>query len=126
MELKSLLIEATDETPFVHFDVQKCNLTLTGRSMPENAYRFYGPVIEHIKFYSQHMSRQFKVHIELEYYNSSSGRFLLELLGVLQERFKSATECCIYWHVDNEDELMIQKGEELKELLSLPIELVKK
>ncbi len=93
--------------------------------MPENAFRFYGPVIEHIKFYSQHMARQFQVFVELEYYNSSSGRYLLELLGVLQERFKSHHECCIYWKVEHDDELMIEKGEELKELISLPLEIVR-
>lgn len=123
MQHAPFLLEATDETPFVLFSMEQCKLVIRGRSMPENAYRFYQPLIEHIKLHSHFAARQFVVVIELDYFNSSSGRFILELLIEFQKRFKTPGECKVYWVVREDDEIMKDRGTEIKELISLPVEL---
>ncbi|MBL7944214.1 MAG: DUF1987 domain-containing protein [Flavobacteriales bacterium] len=123
MQHHPLTIEGTDETPFVFFSMEDCRLVIKGRSMPENAYRFYQPLIEHVKLHSHFASRQFIVIIELDYFNSSSGRFILELLLELQKRFKSPSECKVYWVTREDDEIMKDRGLEMKELINLDVEI---
>jgi hypothetical protein len=62
----------------------------------------------------------FALKINLDYFNSSSGRYILELLACLEEKKELVR---IVWLCEKEDELMIEKGEEFKSLVDLPFEI---
>jgi hypothetical protein len=96
MNLNDLNISATEETPEVLLSASSGKSFLKGRSLPENAFEFY---------------------------RSSSSRFLFEMLHALDQSENSASYV-VRWQTDPEDELMIEKGEELQRLLRMKIEIV--
>jgi hypothetical protein len=65
-----------------------------------------------------------KFEFELDYFNSSSGRFIYEMLTLIEENAKSLELYEIRWKTHSDDELMIEKGEELKSLLNLRFNLI--
>jgi hypothetical protein len=123
MELKTLYIPKTDETPEVNLSAESGNSYISGRSLPENAFEFYQPVLAWIRSYARTMNAPLHLELKFDYFNSSSGRYLFEILHVLeQSRYKEHYR--IVWMVEKEDDLMYEKGEELKSLSELRFEVV--
>ena len=112
--------EATTDTPLVDFDAHAGCLLIKGRSLPEDAWSFYKPIIEWASALSLNASNSLTVEFFLEYFNSSSGRYLLELLSTLEKEKKEHVK--VVWVSEPDDDLMQEKGEEFESLLDLPFE----
>jgi hypothetical protein len=67
---------------------------------------------------------QFK--FELEYFNTSSSKNILEILKKLEKIYQDGHDIQITWYYDEDDEDMEETGEDYKALLSVPVELVMK
>jgi hypothetical protein len=55
----------------------------------------------------------------MDYFNSSSGRYLFEILTIMELESRDKSRFHVYWYAESEDELMIEKGVELQSLLNL-------
>lgn len=120
-----LHIERSEDTPEVSFDASLGMYTISGRSLPENAYNFYQPVIEFVKSHIVKTGIKNTFTIQLDYFNSSSGRFIFELLTILEEYKLNENNLLVIWRVEKDDELMIEKGEELQSMLKIPFQIEK-
>lgn len=117
--MTSLIIEITEDTPEVKFDSTTGEFSIRGRSLPEDAYSFYQPLNDWIEeFISVSRLEKVNLSVHLDYFNSSSGRYLLEMFANLQK--SSRVQFQITWIAEKDDELMIEKGEELQSLIELP------
>ncbi|MFZ6051747.1 DUF1987 domain-containing protein [Halocola ammonii] len=124
MDQEPLILEQTEDTPEVRLDPQAGVFCVRGRSLPENSYQFYKDVISWMEqFLASGSKDKVSFLINLDYFNSSSGRYLLELFSILEKSSKNGTDVEIIWEVDSEDELMLEKGEEYRELLSVPVKI---
>lgn len=123
MELNSLYIAQTEETPEVSFNLESREFSIIGRSLPENAFSFYRPIIEWIRAYNQLAESPASMTMHLDYFNSSSGRYIMEMLVALENVKTEASQLSITWVSDLDDELMIEKGEEFQSLINLPFQL---
>jgi hypothetical protein len=119
--IEPLKIAGTEETPDVDFNISTGQFAIVGRSLPEDAYTFYRPVMDWINKYIVDCTESFDLKIHLDYFNSSSGRYLLEMLVSMEEKLSNTSLVSIDWVVDEDDELMIEKGEEFQSLLDLSI-----
>jgi hypothetical protein len=123
VKLTSLHIAATDETPEVLLTVDGEECSILGKSLPENAFDFYEPVLQWIRLYSEKIEKPLRLNIKFDYFNSSSGRYLFELLHTL-EKSKYKENYRVIWITDKDDELMFEKGLELKSLCDIAFDLV--
>ena len=96
--MNSLVIQKTDSTPEISF-LQKGELKITGRSLPEDVHKFYDPLIDWIK---QLNVEKVKVDLKLEYLNTSSTKKILNLLIALDENEK-VSEININWYYEFDD-----------------------
>jgi len=96
---------------------------LKGRSLPENAFEFYRPIISWAKLYVEQGGVALDITLCFDYLNSSSSRFLFEMLHALDQSPESASYI-VRWQTDPDDELMIEKGEELQRLLKMKVEII--
>lgn len=120
--MSPFIIEITEDTPGVKFDSTSGEFLIKGRSLPEDAYSFYQPINDWLEeFQSNSSLEKVNLSIHLDYFNSSSGRYLLEMFAKLQKSANVRFE--ITWIAEKDDELMIEKGEELKSLVNLPFHL---
>jgi hypothetical protein len=78
-------IEETPKTPRVSFDMSSGELTLTGRSIPENATRFYEPLVQWAEGYIKSPSSATNLRLNLEYFNSSSTLWIARLIKTLAD-----------------------------------------
>lgn len=124
METK-LFFEETEDTPLVNFNSENGELEIVGRSLPEDATSFYGPIIKWLTDYLKKDNSKTTFHIKLEYFNSSSAKQLLQLILLLEKYFQDGKNVKIIWYYSNTDELIESRGKELKSLVDIPFELKK-
>ncbi|MFM7310574.1 MAG: DUF1987 domain-containing protein [Flavobacteriales bacterium] len=114
-------IAATSDTPMVQFSPEGM-LTIQGRSLPENAFEFYDPVLSAMRAFMQHEAAGIQLNIQLDYFNSSSGRYLFEMFHLL-EGSKSPALHAVNWYVDKDDELMMERGAEMQSLVQVKFKI---
>ncbi|MBV7273650.1 DUF1987 domain-containing protein [Clostridium thailandense] len=122
-----LLIEETKATPYIDFNPDGNSLKIKGQSYPENAFKFYEPVLKWIDEYIEEAKGEITIEInfEMPYINSSSSKCILMLLDKLENAFQEGKDIVINWYYDEENESSLECAEEFKEDISLPFNIIK-
>jgi hypothetical protein len=124
--MSSLKIEGTAKTPKINFSAEKNLLEISGRSIPENSVEFYQPVYEWLEMYSQKPNESTTIKVQLEYFNTSSSKCLLDVFRKLEVIHKSGkSKVLVEWMYEEEDEDMMEAGDDYKTIVSLPFTLMK-
>ena len=126
--MKSLILESTEFTPEVHFNIDNHIFDMTGVSMPENASGFYLQIIEWLDEYEENIANKntgeddisIKLNFKLTYCNSASAKYLLTIMEKLKTFKDSGINIEINWYYDAGDELMLNDGKDLSDTINLP------
>jgi len=122
--MESLLIDKTEDTPQVDFNLEKGVLKLSGRSLPENAIAFYKPLFDWIEDSLGSIDRaEIIVEIQLEYFNTASSKQIAKLF-LLLEGFIEDHDIIIKWYYEKEDNDMYISGSQYAKFLNLNFEFV--
>lgn len=115
--MKDLILKGTKQTPFVSFNASSGKLELSGRSIPENSFEFYNPLLEWLSEYKANALAESGFRIYLEYFNTSSSKYILELLKKLKEINEiDGKSVNVEWCYDQDDEEMMETGEDYEEV----------
>ena len=119
-------IPATDHTPHVRIDTDAGTIAVAGCSVPENADGFFGPVQDQVERYAEKPARRTVVRVQLSYFNSSTSKYLLDIFKRLEDVHAAGTSRVqVQWVYEAGDLDMQEAGQDYRELLDLPVELVK-
>lgn len=125
MEMIALSIEGTEDTPEIRFDPKANEFTISGRSLPEDVTAFYGPVIDWLNEFATTASRTTVFRFKLDYFNTASSKIILDILMKLEEiQNSSKSQISVEWHYSEADDDMLEAGEEYKELVEVPFNLI--
>ncbi len=116
-------IEGTPKTPTVNFDAESGILEVKGRSIPENAIEFYKPLVDWIGNYGDSAKSNTVVNIQLEYFNTSSSKCILDVFKKL-ESVNGKTNITINWHYEEDDEDMLEAGEDYQAIINIPFKMI--
>ncbi len=118
-------IAPTSRTPHVAFNSGSGNMTITGCSIPENGDKFYAPIHEIIEKYISAPAEKTTMRVELSYFNSSSAKFLLEIMKKFDDLHSSkASDVLLEWCYVKGDLDRQEAGEDFRELLDFRTELI--
>jgi hypothetical protein len=124
MDMNPLVIEKTKSSPQVRFDPAADVFEISGQSYPENAARFYEPVIAWIDDYVTGSEAPLVLDIRLIYLNTSSSKMILTLLDRLEAHHQESKEVSVRWYYDEDNEMAQECGEEFSEDLTIPFALI--
>ena len=119
--LEDLKHEGSAKTPVVEFS-SNGELFLKGRSIPENSIEFYKPLIEWLESYSESPNSTTVLSVQLEYFNTSSSKCILDVFKKLESI--SGSEITVKWHYEEDDEDMLEAGEDYEAIIDLPFEMI--
>ncbi|MDG2370024.1 MAG: DUF1987 domain-containing protein [Flavobacteriales bacterium] len=119
--MKDLSLEGSAKTPTIDFKSEG-ELLIKGRSIPENSIEFYKPLIDWISEYSDNPKGQTLVNIQLEYFNTSSSKCILDVFKKLESI--SESEVSIKWFYEEDDEDMLEAGEDYEAIIDLKFEMI--
>ena len=119
--MADLNLEGTAKTPTIDFK-SSGELLIKGRSIPENSIEFYKPIIDWITDYGNSPQSETTVNIQLEYFNTSSSKCILDVFKKFESL--SDTSVKIKWYYEEDDEDMLEAGEDYEAIIDLPFEMV--
>ncbi len=125
--MNRLYIEQNKGTPLIDFDPRTNILKIEGQSYPENAFKFYEPILTWINDFLEETDRAISIEINfnLPYINSSSTKCIMMMLDTFEDYHNSGKNVCVRWFYDEDNESSFECAEEFKEDLSLPFSIVK-
>ena len=123
--MDALNLEGTPKTPTVNFDAASGTIEIKGRSIPENSIEFYKPMVEWLDTYKEEAQGNTNVNIELEYFNTSSSKCILDVFKKLEGIHNGGKcEITINWFYEEDDEDMLEAGEDYQAIINVPFKMI--
>ena len=122
--MEKYAIEGTPKTPTISFDIQAGVLEIKGRSIPENSIEFYKPLVDWLEKYAGKPQSETNVNIQLEYFNTSSSKCILDVFKKLEAINKGGSAVIINWYYEEDDEDMLEAGEDYQAIINVPFKMV--
>jgi hypothetical protein len=122
--MEAIKIIGTEDTPSIILDAGENNFQILGRSLPEDAGKFYNPIISWMKDYSLSPNATSVFNFKLTYFNTSSSKMLLDILLMLEEMKSKGKDVTVKWYYPEEDEDMQEAGIEYADIVDVPFEQI--
>ncbi len=123
--MDSINIEGTPKTPTISFDANTGVIEIKGRSIPENSIEFYKPLVDWLDKFADVAQGTVNVNIQLEYFNTSSSKCILDVFKKLENlQNKNRAEVVINSYYEEDDEDMLEAGEDYQSILKIPFNMV--
>ncbi len=121
--LEPLIIKETRKTPDVKLDPAGF-IRFEGRSIPEDANLFYEDIIDWLQSYLAVPQKVTTVDIALEYLNSGTSKFMLQILKILRDLSKNGYNLVVNWYYEEGDDDILERGEYYQSILDIDINYI--
>jgi hypothetical protein len=123
--MTTLKITGTEDTPDIIYSPEGNEFVISGRSLPEDVTNFYKPVFEWLEQLDTVPGTSLKFVFKLEYFNTASSKIILDILLKLEEiHAEGKNSFSIEWYYTDGDDDMVEAGEEYKELVEIPFNIL--
>ncbi|MEA3447069.1 MAG: DUF1987 domain-containing protein [Bacteroidota bacterium] len=109
------LIKETTDTPALLFDKSNNKLIMKGKSIAEDPRAFYTETSEKIRNLASKTDNIDMVAFCLSYFNTLSAKYIFDLMKTIQTTIPNVT---IEWQYEQDDEDMLESGEDFEDMLS--------
>tara|TARA_B100001093_G_scaffold242967_1_gene232789 strand:+ start:5445 stop:5789 length:345 start_codon:yes stop_codon:yes gene_type:complete len=106
--------------PKIEKDFEKGILSISGISMMEDAMSFYNPLKLWVSEFLS-VSNSMIFDFNLEYFNSSSAKQLIQLISLIEEDHFSGK---VIWRYPNHESILHDRGKELEAILDVEFEFI--
>jgi hypothetical protein len=123
--MEKLINKGGKKTPTIIFDPEKGELHFEGRSIPEDTIKFYDPILKWVEEYIETERKDTtNFHINLEYFNTSTSRYLFGIFKILESYHLKGNQVLIHWYYETDDFEMLESGEDYASILKIPFKMV--
>ena len=122
--MDNFFIEGSKQTPEIKFDGESGILEIMGRSIPENTFDFFNPVLLWLEEYGKAPASKTIVKVNLEYFNTSSSKYILEIFKRVKVVLDAGNDVIVEWYYEEDDEEMMETGEDYEDVSGLPFTLI--
>ena len=120
--MEDLFLKKTFNSPEIEFLAESGELSLEGRSIPEDPGEFFERLIDWINEYFLNPVEKTVVSIKLEYINSGSSKYMLELLRIMKINHDSGKDVKVLWYFEEGDESIEELGMHYEQTIQIPFE----
>ncbi len=121
--MEALDIRATNDTPKVILDPENNLFEISGRSLPENVVLFYQPVVDWLQAYNGE-EKNIEFVFKYIYFNTATSKLIQDILIKLEELSTKGYNVKVLWFYEEDDEDMLDIGEEFKDYVDLDFEII--
>ncbi|MEO9802458.1 MAG: DUF1987 domain-containing protein [Reichenbachiella sp.] len=122
--MEKLIVRPTRITPLIYFDPNRGLLELRGKSSPENSIQFYSQLILDLEEFGRNGKQNLIANFKFEYFNTSSSKCLFDIFRKLNIVKENGYDLSINWYYEEEDEDMLEAGEDYADLLGIEFNYV--
>lgn len=132
--MEKLYIPATPLSPEISFDPDTWLFQIKGFSAPEDVRTLYYPVIDWITAAADSLilnpelagDKSIRLEIDLNYFNSSSGKFLHDIFSEMARMKENGCSVEIIWYYEADDSDMHEAGLDMSALAGMEFTFVSK
>jgi hypothetical protein len=134
--MQKLYIRPTNTTPEIQFSPEENIFLIRGTSSPEDVRALYYPIIEWIKSLIDGIIKgdinyftpenPLKFQADLEYFNSSSAKFLYDIFSELKRLSSNGIIVVVEWYYDEEDIDLKEAGVDISLLADMEFTYISK
>jgi hypothetical protein len=128
--MRKLIIDQTNNSPMVILDPENKIYQISGESRPPDVREFYDQVISWLDDFSIYLAKSDETkepvvfNFNFEYFNSSSGKLILDICKILGGLRARGFNVTVNWHFEKEDVDMLEVGKEMSKIVKFPFEFV--
>lgn len=123
-----LKISKTDCSPEVIFDADVLLLSLKGACRPEDAQKFFAPLLSWLEDFNANHQRTsslpLSIEVRLSYFNSVSFLSIVDFFRIIRKIHDSGMKVIVEWYYDEDDDLILETGHELSDICDLPFNFI--
>jgi hypothetical protein len=125
--MQPYILAATSDTPRVELDPARGLYVFEGNSYPENSTKLFAPILEWLEVWVKQSEEPSAVfNFNFDYFNTSSAKYILEVLRLLREYSKRGKDLKVRWYYYEDDTDMLEAGEDYMDTTGLEFELLVK
>jgi len=121
--MESIKLRGTDDTPTVTLDKESRLFLISGRSLPEDVTAFYQPIVDWVNSEIPQIDGPIVFTFKMNYFNTASSKLLLDILIALETMYENGKDIVVHWFYDEDDEDMLEAGEEYADIVEVPFEI---
>jgi len=128
--MRKLIIEQTSSSPKVILDPDKKIYLISGESRPPDVREFYDQIISWLDDFSLYLLKPegkkdpVTFNFKFEYFNSSSGKLILDICKILAGLRSKGINIIVNWHFEKDDVDMLEVGKEMSKIVRFPFEYI--
>ena len=122
--MNDLYLKKSFNSPEVEFISASGELSIEGRSIPEDPGEFFDRLINWLNEYFLNPVEVTVMNIKLEYINSGSSKYLLEVLRIMKVNHEKGREILLKWFFEEGDESIEELGQHYEQTIQIPFELI--
>lgn len=118
--MEPIKIKGDRKTPSVILDKQGGTFSIIGKSVLEDAKKFYDPLLEWFSWYELNANNSTTLILKLDYFNTASSMMILAILLKLKAIAQNGKRVLVQWHYDEDD--IRESGMDYEEATGIPFE----
>lgn len=116
-------LKKTFNTPEIILNPDSGHLRIEGRAIPEDPGEFFEEIIDWVIRYFKNPRDLTRLDIKLEYINSGSSKYMLELLRLIKSNYDKGHDCLITWFYEEDDESIYELGQHYMATVKIPFKM---
>ena len=124
MVMKTFMMTAKEYTPYVLLDAKNGIIEISGRSFPEDANRFYKPILRWVDEYISSPNANTQLNLKFSYFNTASSKKILELIKKISSIKKTENKLIINWYYDEGEDDMLNAGNDFSSVVDVPFKFI--
>ncbi len=122
--MDDLFLTRTNNSPEVQFHAATGECNIEGRSIPEDPGEFFDKLIDWLNEYFKNSQEETVMTIKLEYINSGSSKYMLEVLRILKINHEEGKKVKVKWYFEEGDESIEELGQHYEQTMQIPFEII--
>jgi len=128
--MRKLIIDQTTCSPRVILDPEKNIYEISGESRPPDVREFYDQILSWLDEFSLYLIKSDEkkdpviFSFNFEYFNSSSGKLILDICKILAGLRSKGISITVKWHFEKDDTDMQEVGKEMSRIVKFPFEFI--
>lgn len=112
------------DTPTINFNYKTGELLMEGKSFPPDVTTFFKEAIAWLNEYINSATGYTVMKLKLDYFNTASSKIVMDILYKMEELHKRNNNVLIEWYYPDDDEDMMETGQEYEELINIPFKQI--
>ncbi len=122
--MESIYIKKTKKTPLVNLNIKENVFQIKGPSFSEDVIEILNPILDWIDSEIPKLDKELICEFYFTVLNSSSHKKIFQILLKLNSLLDNGKDIKINWYYDEDDEDIMEMGEDLIELINIPFTLI--